>query len=108
MDAEIFCEITGGNLASIHSDAEHTFIKNYINQVTGAQKPSWIGGSDAMEEGTWMWSDGSKFNYKIWNVGEPNNSGGAENCLLMNSGAANWNDAACTYQASFVCSKNSV
>uniref|UniRef100_A0A8C9XK48 Galactose-specific lectin nattectin-like n=1 Tax=Sander lucioperca TaxID=283035 RepID=A0A8C9XK48_SANLU len=106
IDAETFCQTAGGNLASIHSDAEHAFIKAFINQVTGTPRTSWIGGFDAVKEGTWLWSDGSKFNYKSWGVGEPNN-GGVENCLEMNwGGAANWNDRPCTNQASFVCSKN--
>ncbi|XP_028447983.1 galactose-specific lectin nattectin-like [Perca flavescens] len=104
-DAETFCQTAGGNLASIHSDEEHGFIKNYIKQVTGTYRHSWIGGTDAIQEGTWLWSDGSKFNYKSFYVGEPNNCCGGENCLVMNSGN-NWNDLACTNQASFVCSKN--
>ncbi|XP_031175105.1 galactose-specific lectin nattectin-like isoform X1 [Sander lucioperca] len=105
-EAEIFCQIVGGNLASIHSDEEHTFIKNYINQVSGEQRTSWIGGTDTVKEGTWLWTDRSDFTYKSFNAGEPNNRGGAENCLLMNWGGANWNDLACNNQASFVCSKN--
>ncbi|XP_035859909.1 galactose-specific lectin nattectin-like isoform X3 [Sander lucioperca] len=105
IDAETFCQTAGGNLASIHSDTEHAFLKAFIFQETGTQRTSWIGGTDAVKEGTWLWSDGSKFNYKSWNAGEPNNAGG-ENCLAMNWGAANWNDWACTNQASFVCSKN--
>ncbi|XP_028447358.1 galactose-specific lectin nattectin-like [Perca flavescens] len=104
-DAESFCHTAGGNLASIHSDEEHIFIRNYIHQVSGAYKLSWIGGTDSVKEGTWMWTDGSKFHYKSFYVGEPNNCCGGENCLVMNSGGENWNDAGWTYQASFV-SKN--
>uniref|UniRef100_A0A8C9XKG9 Galactose-specific lectin nattectin-like n=1 Tax=Sander lucioperca TaxID=283035 RepID=A0A8C9XKG9_SANLU len=107
IDAETFCQTAGGNLASIHSDAEHQFIKAFIQQVAGTPRPSWIGGSDAVKEGTWLWTDGSKFNYKTWNVGEPNNCCGGEDCLTMNwPSGNNWNDWACTNQASFVCSKN--
>uniref|UniRef100_A0A8C9XM78 Galactose-specific lectin nattectin-like n=1 Tax=Sander lucioperca TaxID=283035 RepID=A0A8C9XM78_SANLU len=105
IDAELFCQTAGGNLASIHSDAEHAFIKAFIQQVAGTQKTSWIGGSDAVKEGTWLWSDGSKFNYQSWGAREPNNLG-VENCIEMNWGGANWNDAACNNGNSFVCSKN--
>ncbi|XP_039671321.1 galactose-specific lectin nattectin-like isoform X4 [Perca fluviatilis] len=104
-DAETFCQSAGGNLASIHSDAEHKFIRNYIKQVTGSYRHSWIGGTDAVKEFTWLWTDGSNFDYTSWNAGEPNNLGG-ENCLEMNWGGENWNDAGCTYQASSVCSKS--
>ncbi|XP_039662058.1 galactose-specific lectin nattectin-like [Perca fluviatilis] len=106
IDGENFCISAGGNLASLHSDAEHKFVKDIIFKVTNTQKTCWIGGFDAVKEGTWMWTDGSKFDYKIWNAGEPNNYGGAENCLTMNWDGANWNDLACTNQNSFVCSKN--
>ncbi|XP_039674357.1 ladderlectin-like isoform X2 [Perca fluviatilis] len=102
-DAEAFCISAGGNLASIHSDAEHVFIKNQIFQ--GAQTTAWIGGFDAVKVFTWFWSDGSKFDYASWNAGEPNNLGG-ENCLTMNWGGANWNDLACANKLSFVCSIN--
>ncbi|XP_039674639.1 ladderlectin-like isoform X2 [Perca fluviatilis] len=105
IDAETFCQTIGGNLASIHSDAEHGFIRNYTNQVTGANRPAWIGGSNAVQVFTWLWTDGSKFDYTSWAAGEPNNQGGGEFCLLMNWND-NWNDWACTNKAAFVCSKN--
>ena len=31
----------------------------------------------------WSWSDGSKFNYRIFNGGQPDNDGGAEFCIMM-------------------------
>ncbi|KAF1378067.1 hypothetical protein PFLUV_G00185740 [Perca fluviatilis] len=104
IDAETFCQAAGGNLASIHSAEEYTFIRNHIHQATGADKPAWIGGFDAVHEGTWMWADGSKFNYQSFYAGEPN-GGVAENCLVMNFNGQ-WNDVGCIYTASFVCSKN--
>ncbi|XP_039674641.1 galactose-specific lectin nattectin-like [Perca fluviatilis] len=106
-EAEIFCQITGGNLASIHSAEEHAFLKNYINQVTGTQRTSWIGGTDKAHVFRWLWTDRSHFTYTSWNAGEPNNHGGAEFCIVMNWGGANWNDWGCNHQVAFVCSKNS-
>ncbi|XP_078118879.1 galactose-specific lectin nattectin-like isoform X2 [Sander vitreus] len=106
-DAENFCISTGGNLASIHSDEENTFLKDFINQVSGTYKTSWIGGFDAVKEGMWMWADGSKFSYESFSAGQPDNFSGGENCLLMNWGGANsWNDGGCSTPLSFVCSMN--
>ncbi|XP_039678405.1 galactose-specific lectin nattectin-like [Perca fluviatilis] len=72
-DAEIVCQAAGGNLASVHSAEEHAFLRNYIKQVTGFYKTSWIGGFDAVKKGMWMWTDGSKFDYTSWTVGQPDN-----------------------------------
>nr|ACQ99328.1 C-type lectin 14 [Perca flavescens] len=106
LDAETFCLTIGGNLASIHSDAQHKFIRNYTNQVSGGNTQAWIGGSSAVEVFTWLWTDGSKFDYTSWDAGEPNNLGGREFCLLMNWNGHSWNDWNCDNQAAFVCSKN--
>uniref|UniRef100_A0A8D0CSC9 C-type lectin domain-containing protein n=1 Tax=Sander lucioperca TaxID=283035 RepID=A0A8D0CSC9_SANLU len=100
-----FCQSAGGHLASINSDAEHRFIRYYIKQVTGENPPAWIGGHDLVQEGIWMWTDGSQFYYQSWGGGEPNNCCGGENCLLINW-RDNWNDGTCSSQLPFVCSKN--
>ena len=41
------------------------------------------------KEGTWQWSDGSKFDYQTWYNGQPNNNGGKEHCIYMNYGGTN-------------------
>ncbi|XP_032366313.1 galactose-specific lectin nattectin isoform X1 [Etheostoma spectabile] len=109
-DAETACISFGGNLASIRSAAEHAFLKDFIVRATGTHKTTWIGGHDSVKEGTWMWSDGSTFNYRNWNAGEPNNCCGGEHCLTFNWGPAlctgNWNDYSCNNQVSFVCSRD--
>ncbi|XP_035860301.1 galactose-specific lectin nattectin-like [Sander lucioperca] len=83
IDAEIFCLSLGGNLASVHSEKEHSLLRDFIRRVTGENKLSWIGGFDSVKEGVWMWSDGSKFDYKQWAAGQPDNYLG-EHCLQMN------------------------
>ncbi|XP_034741678.1 ladderlectin-like [Etheostoma cragini] len=80
-DAKTTCIAAGGNLASVHSAAEHAFLRGFINKAANTREPFWIGGFYSEEEGTWMWSDGSAFEYQKWNAGKPS---GQENCLLMN------------------------
>ncbi|KAA8578159.1 hypothetical protein FQN60_000098 [Etheostoma spectabile] len=105
--AYTFCQTAGGHLASIHSAEEHKFIRDYINQVSITNTLSWIGGHDAVREGTWLWSDGSKFDFINFNGGEP--SGGAgRNCLLIYYGVTGWYDGGCGASFSFMCSKDSV
>uniref|UniRef100_A0A8C9Z4X0 C-type lectin domain-containing protein n=1 Tax=Sander lucioperca TaxID=283035 RepID=A0A8C9Z4X0_SANLU len=103
--AQNFCKSDGGNLASVHSEEEHVFLRTFINQVTGENITSWIGGSDSVQEGEWMWSDGSTFDYKHWDKGQPDNKGGVENCLQMNYEERDWNDAPCNIIYPFLCSK---
>uniref|UniRef100_A0A8C9Z6R9 C-type lectin domain-containing protein n=1 Tax=Sander lucioperca TaxID=283035 RepID=A0A8C9Z6R9_SANLU len=106
IDAESFCKAAGGNLASVHSEEEHVFLRTFINQVTGAYITSWMGGSDSVQEGVWMWSDGSTFDYKSWAWGQPDNFLLVEHCLLINYLGINWNDAPCNIILPFLCSKN--
>ncbi|XP_014898362.1 ladderlectin-like [Poecilia latipinna] len=103
-DAEQHCVNQGANLVSIHSLAEDNFVKMLIRNFDHAEGANWIGLSDAQKDGTYFWSDGSRFNFKLWNAGEPNNSGGSEPCVLTNWGSAKrWNDKVCTDKFSSVC-----
>uniref|UniRef100_A0A8C6SEX0 C-type lectin domain-containing protein n=1 Tax=Neogobius melanostomus TaxID=47308 RepID=A0A8C6SEX0_9GOBI len=79
--AEKSCQSHGANLASIHSTEENTFIVALINQATGENRRTWIGAQDAIQEGQWMWSDGSVWDYLNWRTGEPNNHGGTSTSL---------------------------
>ncbi|XP_039674882.1 galactose-specific lectin nattectin-like [Perca fluviatilis] len=103
-DAENYCLFKGGNLASVHSVEEYEFLKTYINQVGGKIDSTWMGGFDSVQEGMWMWTDGSIFDYEHWAPGQPDNSHGGENCL--ESHLDTWNDDSCDSKNTFVCSKN--
>ncbi|XP_031150862.1 galactose-specific lectin nattectin-like isoform X1 [Sander lucioperca] len=104
VDAENFCKSKGGNLASIHSVEEYEFLRTFINQISGENRRTWMGGFDSVKEGEWMWSDGSTFDYKSWAPGQPDNTGGIEHCLEMNY-QDKWNDYLCDKVLPFLCSK---
>ncbi|XP_055006938.1 ladderlectin-like [Boleophthalmus pectinirostris] len=91
-EAEKSCHDLGANLPSIHSLEESNFIKDLINSATGGDNHAWIGGSDAVQEGKWFWSDGTRWDYTSWLVNEPNNEQGHEHCAAYWSGGL-WNDA---------------
>ncbi|KAG9347148.1 hypothetical protein JZ751_006075, partial [Albula glossodonta] len=82
--AEQYCLRFEGNLASVHSADEYNFLQQIILRYTNELPPTWIGGYDAVQEGVWLWSDGSKFDFSSWNAGEPNNFLGNEHCIQMN------------------------
>ena len=97
----------GGHLANITSQAEETFIESIF---TGNY---WLGGSDAANEGQWIWTDGPEAGQQFWqgnNLGstvngaytdwwtpfQPDNFLGNENYLHFWSGPNAWNDLANT------------
>ncbi|KAJ8301356.1 hypothetical protein KUTeg_020343 [Tegillarca granosa] len=66
----------------------HLSIHNLSRTEKEGRIGYWIGGSDVEIEGVWIWM-------KNWQPGEPNHSGGHEDCLLFYAGANTfqWVDA---------------
>jgi hypothetical protein len=83
----------GGRLAVI-LDAEDQLAVAAV--IQSAPNNYWLGASDSKVEGKWEWITGEQFNYTNWNPLEPNDSGGAEDYLLISSNpgwGCRWNDA---------------
>ncbi|XP_041635860.1 galactose-specific lectin nattectin-like [Cheilinus undulatus] len=105
--AERRCLSMGGNLASVHSTEEYHAIQHLIMTTSYDYREAWIGGSDAQQEGFWLWTDGSPFSYVNWCPGEPNNLGRYQHCLQMNFGGGKcWDDLSCGEHRPFACAKN--
>ncbi|KAK1898599.1 Galactose-specific lectin nattectin [Dissostichus eleginoides] len=106
-DAERRCISIGGNLASIRSTHEYNQIRQLVRTASGRNLNVWVGGHDAVQEGVWLWSDGSKFSFGSWYNREPNNRGGKEHCMEINYGGRNYvNDINCLDRQTFVCSSS--
>ncbi|XP_039538835.1 C-type mannose receptor 2-like [Pimephales promelas] len=100
--AERNCQSLGANLASVRNRLENDFLLSLLPSSTR----TWIGGHDAIQEGHWLWSDGSVFLYSHWCTGQPDNLG-VENCLEINFTSNRcWNDAFCTTSLSYICVKD--
>ncbi|XP_056109138.1 ladderlectin-like [Rhinichthys klamathensis goyatoka] len=101
--AEENCLSLGANLASVRNNQENKFLLSLLPCSTR----SWIGAHDAVQEGHWLWSDGSVFSYTNWCSGQPSNYQGAENCLEINySSNRCWNDASCSDSMPYICVKS--
>ena len=102
--AEAFAVQLGGHLVSINSQAEQDFVWSTFGQLGGVDRRVWIGFTDNGTEGAFGWSDGTPAKYTNWNPGEPNNSGGVEDCAGVNFGDwGYWNDYDCASALPFVC-----
>ena len=108
--AEDFCQQAGGHLASVPSSSTNDYIWEGANRTS--LDLTWLGGNDILEEGVWKWLDCTPWEYTFWYPGEPNNGGGAEDCLhaygtgnIWDREPRTWNDVPCGRELGFVCNK---
>ncbi|KAM6974468.1 galactose-specific lectin nattectin-like [Tautogolabrus adspersus] len=105
-EAESHCVEQGGNLLSLHTAEEADLVRDVVMSTTGARTKTWLGSHDTVEEGCWLNSDGSKFDFKAWGPNEPNNYGGKEGCMQMHfTEGQPINDAPCSIKAAFMCGR---
>ena len=82
-----------GRLASIQSTSESALITSLIGT-----SEAFIGGSDELTEGAFVWDDGTPVQLTRWNTGEPNNGQGQfeEDCIVMLGALGGvWDDRPC-------------
>lgn len=99
----------GWDLAAIHDVESNAFLVTLISEET------WVGGSDANEEGSWRWlrdealfwlgdASGGPVNgaFAGWNSDEPNGGNGSD-CMRLNPRTARWADLECEELRGGVC-----
>ncbi|WP_430459642.1 lectin-like protein [Thalassolituus sp. LLYu03] len=64
-----------------------------------------INAQDMVSEGVWVINKGATNLAPFWNGGEPNNSGGSENCAESTSGSI-WNDLSCSATRAVACANS--
>lgn len=70
------CEDRGAHLAVVTTAEEAAFVTTLCDG-----RYMYLGASDAAKEGTWVWVDGSAWQFTNWLDGQPNDYTGAENYL---------------------------
>lgn len=88
--------LPGGHLVKITNAAQNTLIANLV-----APNDAFIGATDAVTEGTFLWADGTPLVYTHFRLGEPNNGNGngEEDCLVIEGSKLvpdTWDDRPCT------------
>ena len=90
------CQSQGGDLASVYDATE-----NALAVTAAGGTAVWIGLTDQLVEGTFLWADGSSSTYTNWAANEPNDTNG-EDCVELKSNGQ-WNDLPCSYTRGYLC-----
>ena len=104
--ARAMCRSVGGDLASIHDEAERVCANRVLALAGTPAVGAWVGLAEDQQEGAWRWSDGTPTDFVQWLPGEPNNdSGAADDCgHLWRDHAFALNDIPCgRTDPSFLC-----
>lgn len=84
--AQARCQALGGRLVVIPDEDTQIFVKDLAQG-----KNVWLGCSEPMNDGKWVWVDGTPMKYRRFGGKEPDNLGGHEQYLVMDAGG-NWSD----------------
>jgi hypothetical protein len=85
--ARAAAQAAGGDLATIDSAQEQSFVESVLTTNVAATGSYWFGVREA-SEGVWQSVNGKGLSYTNWSPGEPNNAGGVETfgAILWTSG----------------------
>ncbi|XP_068736603.1 uncharacterized protein [Montipora capricornis] len=98
------CATVGANLPSVHNQEENVFLQNLHDGENG-----WLGLSDINSEGTFVWSDGTRFDFHYWATNQPNNFRNEDCVHTLGSLQAHkfkWNDVNCSSCHKYSCKKD--
>ncbi|XP_061825996.2 galactose-specific lectin nattectin-like [Nerophis lumbriciformis] len=101
-DAESICNLLGGNLASILSALEYATVLQVIKLKEDPIDDTWIGLHEALEADTFLWTDGSDFDFSAFNA--DNDAG---DCVEIESSDELWDNETCDSDNPFVCARDS-
>jgi hypothetical protein len=81
--------VQGGKLASLSDKSEADAVKAKFSDQSFSSL--WLGGSDSVKEGTWVWESGAPWIYTNWTAVQPDNLDNADGLVLQNNGE--WTDS---------------
>lgn len=102
--ARVACEALGSDhhLATV-ADAD----EGQLVATLAGNGQVWIAGSDAGNEGNWVWYNGEPLSYTNWRSGEPNDGGSGEDCMVLEGDrGGSWDDRSCGDSYRFVCERD--
>ncbi|XP_046546491.1 perlucin-like [Haliotis rubra] len=104
-EARSYCQFFGSHLARVTSKDEADYLRSRANEEKGSTG-YWLGATDLIKEGKFVWEGGSPLNYTNWRPGQPNNVSPQQHCLtLYKNFEYNWNDYDCIKKTEFICER---
>ena len=121
-NAQVNCKSLGAQLVKVESAEENDFVTKTF--LTASAVTYWIGLTDQVKEGEWIWTDGSPLgNYTNWGGNNPNNRYGDQHCGHIYKGSFElffqkgqylwsytfsgytgvWNDLECYAELGYIC-----
>ena len=101
--AQASCAAAGGHLAILDAPGEWQAIAPLW---TAPYAATWLGLTRAVDgQNQWAWEDGQPLATPTWNAGEPNDSGGIEDCVEAGGMTGGWNDLACNQVRRALCER---
>ncbi|XP_059689041.1 CD209 antigen-like protein A [Gavia stellata] len=100
-DAKEICADQGAHLVVVNSDTEQTFLKDNINNSS----TYWLGVTDQLEEGTWVWTNGEHTSISYWNTWKENKDKDQKDCGSIGPDGI-WNDDRCSRSNHWICEKS--
>ncbi|KAG9330489.1 hypothetical protein JZ751_024203, partial [Albula glossodonta] len=93
----------GGHLVSLHNEEENSAVHCIIMKYSASSPRTWMGGLQIPSTKTYIWTDGSPWDYQAWVPGEPKQTN-SEHCVEMNwKENEKWNDVKCLEELGYVC-----
>ncbi|XP_047440406.1 asialoglycoprotein receptor 1-like isoform X2 [Mugil cephalus] len=99
------CMAEGADLLVIESFGEQIFVNGLLKKGENA----WIGLTDSIEEGSWLWVDGTPLTTEYWQRGQPNDYHRNQDCgeyvQMSATDGGKWNDDGCFADQMWICEK---
>ena len=97
------CANAGGHLIALDGAGEWVVVAPLWTTPFAA---TWIGLVRAVDgQNQWRWETGASLGAATWNAGEPNDSGGVEDCAEAGGMTGGWNDLVCTTTRRALCER---
>ncbi|XP_035263218.1 CD209 antigen-like protein C [Anguilla anguilla] len=100
-DSHSDCIKWGADLVIIESNAEKCFINEQIKNIT------WIGLSYSVDNGNWLWVNGTSLQKGSWGKGKSGVKNGYD-CAMFIPNVNGWNTSHCSNDHNFICETNAL